>query len=211
MGLSATVVPYMAATSWYRSYLDARLAMRGTPPDVADTEAVLRANRSVLTSAKALCRAIVAGAHGQPPMTLTVPISGGASAVRREDATEWRLSDHGRWQHLHLGAIQAAYGSSPLYAHIMDTLRPVIDRPVTSGVSLFAQLTHAIHRIVLRHLNIDENIDALREMITARQDFASALRYEYSRDVIEYLSIFDVIFRKGEDAIFALLPTLQQG
>lgn len=211
MGLSVPTVPYMAATSWYRSYLDARLAMSATPPDVADTEAVIRANRSDLTSAKALCRTTIAGAHGQPPMTLSVPIAGGSSAVRRWEATEWRLSDHGRWQHIHLGAIQAAYGSSPLYPHIMDTLRPVIDYPVTSGVSMFAQLSHAIHRIVLGHLNIDENICALREMINARQDFASVLRHEYSRDVIEYLSIFDVIFRKGEDAIFALLPVLPQG
>ncbi len=209
----------MATTSWYRTYLDARLAMSAGPAThtatksdtEGDTEAVIRANSANLSAAKALCRTVIAGAHGQPPMTLSVPIAGGASTVKRGEVLQWRLSDHGRWQHLHLGALQAAYGSSPFYAHIMDALSPVISRAVTPGVSRFASLTDDIHRVVLRLLNMDENIEALREMLNVRPDFATALRAEYSRDVMEYLSIFDVIFRKGEDAIFALLPTLTQG
>ena len=194
------MAPYMATTSWYRSYLDARLAMS------ADTESVIRANRANLSVAKTLCRTLIAGAHGQPPMTLSVPIAGGASTVKRGEVMQWRLSDHGRWQHLHLGAFQAAYGSSPLYGHIMDRLSPVISGPVTPGISLFANLTDAIHSVVLRLLNIDDNIESLRELLSVRPDFATALREEYSRDVMEYLSIFDVIFRKGEDAIFTMLP-----
>ncbi len=193
------VVPYLASAIWYREYLRARLE------DAADdAEGILRANKKCVDRARELCRSSVAGAHGQQPVLLSVPIAGGASTVKGVLPSRWSLSSHGRWQPIHLGALQAAYGSTPFYTHCMDLLAPVIDRPLDVEADDFARLTADIHSIVCRLLNLDENIPPLRDAFKSRREWIESICRENSSDVMEYLSVFDVIFRKGEDALFAL-------
>lgn len=192
-------VPYMASTAWYREYLHVRLENAAD-----DAGAIRRANGKCVDRVREMCRATIAGAHGQMPVLLSVPIAGGASTVKRVMPCRWGLSSHGRWQQMHIGALQAAYGSTPFYSHCMDMLEPVIGRPLTESVGEFARLTLDIHRVVCRILNIEGNIQALREAFQTRKEWMERICQEKSADVMEYMSVFDVIFRKGEEALFAL-------
>lgn len=202
MEVRSATVPYMATASWYRVYLDARIASAAT----TDDDAVRAANRLCISNGRELSRSVVAGAHGQQPVMLSVPVAGGAHTVRRGGEERWSLSGHGRWQQMHLGALKAAYGNTPYYSHCIDRLAPIISRPLKGEAGDFAQMTRDIHHTVMEILNVEQNLPALRNMIRERNEFAKTIRTEYSTDVMEYFSLFDVIFHKGEASIFTLLP-----
>ncbi|MDE5773323.1 MAG: WbqC family protein [Muribaculaceae bacterium] len=202
MEVKSATVPYMATVSWYRAYLDTRLASAAA----SDDDAVLAANRLCISNGRELSRSVVAGAHGQQPVLLSVPVAGGAHTVKRGGEQRWSLSDHGRWQPMHLGALKAAYGNTPFYSHCIDRIAPIISRPLKGEPGDFARMTRDIHHQVLEILNIEYNLPALRTMIMERKEFAATIHTEYSTDVMEYFSLFDVIFHKGEASIFTLLP-----
>lgn len=63
------------------------------------------------------------------PQALTVPVvreHGGKCAVR-----DLRLSDHGRWRHLHWQALVSAYDNTPYFFYYADDFRPLYERPFT--------------------------------------------------------------------------------
>ena len=200
MGVSADKraghpVPYMASTGWYRVYLGARLA------GATDAEASAEATAKVISRRRDLCRTVVKGGGSQPPLLLSVPICGGAATVKRCAPGSWSVSDHGRWSDIHLGALEAAYGSAPYYPHFAPLIRPLLSAPC----GRFADLSAAIHRIVLSALSLEENLGSLRELIAARPELAEALARDNSAGVTDEISIFDVIFNKGTTALYTLI------
>lgn len=190
-------VPYMASAGWYRGYLQGRLA------GADEAESRCLADAAAAMKRRDLARTVVAGAHGQPPLQLSVPVEGGASSVKRIPPQQWRISDHGRWRETHLGALNAAYGQTPFYLHLEPSLTDAI-KGAYAGTPL-ADLSEKLHRIVLGILGDDAAIDALRRLRDTRREFAESLHTEFSAGLTYDLSVFDVIFRKGPSAIFGLV------
>lgn len=188
--------PYMASTEWYSAYLQGRLK------GYSDSESTALANFSVETyhDRKNLFRTTIAGTHGQSPMLLSVPILGGSRKGGKSGPPE--LSQHGRWQAIHLGAIKAGYGGSPFFPHIY----PSLERILKNRCGEFATMSEELHQTVLRIMALEENIDGLRVLESEDLERFIQLKKDKSKGVIQEMSVFDVIFRKGREAIFSLLP-----
>lgn len=97
-----------------------------------------------------LTRCFVPGAGGQPPVRLTVPIQGGASRVKKGRPEEWRISMQGSWPRVHLGAIEAAYASTPYFPHYFPGLKRIINE-AAEGDS-FLGFTAGIYDFILEAL-----------------------------------------------------------
>lgn len=187
--------PYMASTEWYSAYLQGRLK------GYSDSESTALANSSVETyrNRKNLFRTKIAGAHGQPPMLLSVPILRGSRKGGNSGSPE--LSQHGRWQAIHIGAIKAGYGGSPFFLHIY----PLLESILKNRDGEFTTMSEELHQTVLRSLALEENIEGLRVLESEDSGRLRQLKKDKSKGVIQEMSIFDVIFRKGREALFSLL------
>ena len=151
-----------------------------------------------------IARTLVSGARGQDPLTLSVPIEGGASVVKRGHPEEWCVSMHGRWPAVHIGALSAAYSATTFYPHLMPEIRREIE--ATKEGRPFGHLTGALHRAVSGWLRVDELLPGLRRFINEEPQRLRTLCDEKSRGLHTDLSFLDVIFRKGPEAIFVLMP-----
>ena len=152
---------------------------------------------------RGLARTLAAGAHGQDPLTLSVPISGGASVIKRGHPEEWGVSMHGRWPAVHLGALEAAYSATPFFPHLRDGIYSIL-RGTREGEN-FGELTTGLHRHLSELLGLEVLIPVLREEIRRNPERMEQLRVEKMRGLHTELTFLDVICRRGRDAVFALL------
>lgn len=204
------MTPYLPSVKLCRQWLQYRIE------GLNDEAAWINAFQSVYDSGvgsrranfyKPLARTIIAGAHGQPPLILSVPVVGGASTIKRGHPQEWLVSGHGRWEKMHLGALAAAYSSTPYFSHCSDELEYVIGN-VEEGDS-FHVFTEKLFDIAKKILDIEYIISELR--IIKNDDSGSSwnnlmkLAEEKKCDVDAEISFFDVIFKKGKEALFTLL------
>lgn len=187
------VIPYAPSAGWYAVYLQSRLAGEGE--DVA----VRKANES-LSDNKAMARCRISGSQGT--QTLSVPLEGGSGVLKRRDGVySAMLSSHGRWRDVHLGAISAAYGRAPFYPYLADRLESVFrDEKIKS----LRQLSLALHVCITEFLDMETFVKALSGLSafpSEIKDAASGLREKTDLD----LSILDVVFKLGRDALIALI------
>lgn len=145
----------------------------------------------------------VAGAHGQSPVLLTVPIEGGSSVVKRAHPGQWTLSDHGRWRMMHLGALEAAYGTTPFFEHFYPGIHRVLSE-AGQGMS-FHDFTLRLYEAVEDNLRMEPLIDYLLGMDQACRQRIILLSSEKKITGYADLAFLDVIFRKGQESIFTLL------
>ncbi len=149
-----------------------------------------------------LARTLIAGAAGQAPLRLSVAIEGGSSTVKRGHPQRWLLSDHGRWRQMHLGALEAAYGTSPFYRYFSPDIAAVFDS-VGEGYP-FGHFTSRLFDLTVRRILDDDVIYSLRRLRLERPDFHEKLTEEKKETEIDDLAFIDVIFRKGPESIFII-------
>lgn len=165
------VIPYCAPLAWYISRYG-----QGTAPVAPHPN-----------------RCLIAG-----PLTLTVPVAGGSRALKRRPWDSLEVSDHGRWQHVHLGALDAAYGRTPYFIHYF----PAIEAVISDTPPLLSTLCARIDAAVTAALRIDRLAPELSAHAAIRRG------RELLPLVDPALSILDQLFRLGPEAIFLLAPTL---
>lgn len=191
-------VPYFPSLGLYRQWMGLRLE------GLEDSEAWKRIIASTPhRQRRMMARSQVAGAHGQPPLTLSVPIAGGGSVLKRGDIENWRVSMHGRWQDVHLGALAAAYSHTPFYPFLSHEFEAVIR--ATYENMPFVDLTSRLHEIILGILDTGNLIKALKRGEELASERLRQLVAEKSEGLHTDLSILDVIFKKGPEGVFALL------
>lgn len=192
-------VPYMASAEWYGLY------MRQLFAGVGEREARAAATDSLHMKPRDMARTMIAGVRDgserQPSIRLSIPIEGGASAVKRLPADCWHISDHGRWQAMHLGALEAAYASTPYFAHLFPQIAATI-RDACPGV--FSDVTLRLHETVLEFLHLGETLASLRSLRHDNPELAAGLRRDNYAASDKDLSFLHVIFHKGPSAIFGL-------
>ena len=196
---SSAVVPYFPSLAYYRRWMRLRVAealddVQARTRLLADTP---RGER------RRLARTLIAGAHRQPPLTLSLPVEGGGGVLRKGEAGRWRISMHGRWPAVHLGALEAAYGATPFYAHLRPELERIL-RHAEAGQPL-ADLTARLHHCCLALLDVEEIIPELRRLSVSEPERLRRLAEEKSAGVHTDTAFIDVIFRKGREALFTLL------
>ena len=130
-------------------------------------------------------------------VVLTIPVEGGAKALKRRDSDPG-ISGHGKWRREHLGAFETAYSKTPYFIHLMPQIEQVYRLPDGTPLSLFRQ---ALARVANSWLEIEDRREE-------RGDGDNhALRYgeEVATKINLNLSIFDAIFRYGRDTALALM------
>lgn len=191
------IVPYLPSLGYYRTWMRERIA--GLSDETAWRSVF---DHTPKDKRRGMARTLVAGAHGQHPLLLSLPVVGGGSELKRGHPEDWHISMHGRWAPVHLGALDAAYSSTPFYAHLRDELRSVL-MSVAEGDS-FTALTTSLHLRMMSFLDIGNIIESLRGC-RADLERITRLAAEKSAGIHTDLTFLDVICRRGREAVFPLL------
>lgn len=196
-------VPYLPTPAYFREWV---LFDTGMKSDIGFSEVFENPaiNGKISTNRRGMARAMVAGAHGQEPVMLSVPVAGGASTVKRLPAGRWRISMHGRWPAMHFGALEAGYGATPFFRELADDLHDIY-LSVGEGDE-FGIFTERLRDIALDFISAEDLTKDWRNMNDTEKRRISAAARSMRMESREDLSFFDTIFRYGADAIFAILP-----
>lgn len=164
-------------------------------------------------------RCLIATAGGVQALTVPVARPDNPKALTRDI----RISDHGRWRHLHWQALVSAYGMSPFFEYYADDFAPFYERRYT----FLIDFNLALQSLVCELLDIRPTVgltasyappgsvaDDLREAFTPRaprpvhpdlppvrpyyQVFG--LRHGFLPD----LSIVDLLFNMGNESVLYL-------
>lgn len=136
-------------------------------------------------------------------LTLTVPVAGGAAALKRLASAHDRqaqqlpalsISDHGNWPHRHLGSLEALYGRTPFFPHYYPPLAAIIASPPP----LLADLNDAIDSLIRAWLRLPLPSGPFTSPV-----IAEARRLSGVAD--PQLSMLHYLFHLGPEAIFLLL------
>lgn len=85
-------------------------------------------------------RCYILSAHGQQP--LSVPVFAGS--IHKTPIKDIRIDYSKRWQQVHLGAISAAYSSSPYFMYYFENLEKIISKNIEFLLDLNMELTVSI-------------------------------------------------------------------
>jgi hypothetical protein len=160
-------------------------------------------------------RCVIASANGL--QTLSIPI------VKPDSPKclmkDIRIAEHGEWRHLHWNALVAAYNSSPFFEYYADDFRPFYEKKieflfdfneqlralVCSLLDITPQITYSTEYGLLQPDEQDwrEAIHPKKPPVT--QNFLPYYQvFEQKLDFQPNLSIVDLLFNMGPEAIFAL-------
>lgn len=103
-------------------------------------------------------RCYIATPTGAQPLTLPIVRDGAVHTAVRDI----RLSDHGKWQHLHWTALTSAYESSPYFEYYADDFRPLYEQ----HFDFLVDFNDALRQTVLSLLSLDKNITLSNEYVT---------------------------------------------
>lgn len=131
------------------------------------------------------------------PLTLSVPMS---------HACPTEISNHGRWQNMHLNALRTIYSRTPYFAHLMPLLLPLYQ------IELPAQANYFFSRgeeIICRMLNLPQICSDLNRMALSRSNLYNTLRSQWHERLNADMWIGDALFRYGPETIWGLIPDIK--
>lgn len=140
-----TIIPFAPSAAWYAAWLRARC--KGLP----EAESIAAANIATGITGKEYARCRIIGNGNE--IILSMAIEGGAARLKRTSfIPSAQLSDHGNWRHVHLGAIEAAYGRAPYFQHLF----PIISEVYSSTTKSLAAFNMSLHKAISGFLSIPE-------------------------------------------------------
>ncbi len=160
-------------------------------------------------------RCVIASANG--PLTLTVPVEkGDALKCLTKDI---RISEHGRWRHLHWNALVSAYHMSPFFEYYEDDFAPFYTR----RYDFLMDFNEALQELICRLLDLDVRATRTEGYEpTVAHDFREAIRpkhpapdpafrpqpyYQVFREKFGFLpnlSVVDLLFNMGPEGLLVL-------
>ena len=169
-------------------------------------------------------RCIIATANGLQALTVPVehtPLTSHHSPLVKD----LRISDHNQWRRVHWNALQSAYSESPFFDYYADDIRPFFEKKY----EFLVDFNESIRQTVCDLLDIQPKVeytssflspltsrlsplDDFRDVINAKHPQADAnfqpRRYwqvfEGKHGFLANLSILDLLFNMGNEAIFYL-------
>jgi hypothetical protein len=150
------------------------------------------------------------------PQVLTVPVFLGS--LHKTHIKDIRIDYSKRWQHVHLGALMSAYGSSPFFIHYYDIIEKIILGRHEYLLDLNMEFLNAAMKVLKLERRIaytDEFQPAGNKPGDYRYSISPKIKSiykpkEYIRvfgdhnQFIDGISIADLIFNAGPDASFYL-------
>lgn len=159
---------------------------------------------------RALNRCKISTAGGV--QTLTVPIVK-PEYGRHTPIKDLRISEHGKWEHLHWGAIYSAYGKAPFFEYIEPDLKHLYEQ----HSEWLADFNIALHNLISDYMQLDipqvkstVNSQKISPAYAGKNDVESTVApYWQVRaekfGFIPHLSILDIALNEGPQGIFALM------
>ena len=179
-GMPEGLMPYLPSAQWFGKWL------RGENPRIERREAA---------------RCLIMQPGGEI-LTLSVPIAGGAKALKTKKTEELYLSDHGDWRKVHAGALNACYSRTPFGEFLVPDLVGIISEPF----STLAQLNSAI----LSYLSSFLGLETLPRPLPAEEAFVRGCRgrvEEIAGKIRPEISVVDALARLGREAILPMIFT----
>ena len=156
------------------------------------------------------------------PLALTIPTNHDISLSMKDI----RISDHANWRHVHWNALLSAYGESPFFEYYQDDIRPFYEKKYEFLFDFNMETTEKMIEL----LDIRPEISITSEYIQNEEaraqsevkDFRDAIRpkkplpdaefapqryyqvYEQKHGFQPNMSILDLLFNEGNEAIFYL-------
>ena len=156
------------------------------------------------------------------PLSLTIPTNHNTSLAMKDI----RISDHANWRHVHWNALLSAYGESPFFEYYQDDIRPFFEKKYEFLFDFNMETTEKMIEL----LDIRPKISITEEYIQSKElkdedeikDFRDAIRpkkplpdaefapqryyqvYEQKHGFQPNMSILDLLFNEGNEAIFYL-------
>ena len=156
------------------------------------------------------------------PLSLTIPTNHDISLSMKDI----RISDHANWRHVHWNALLSAYGESPFFEYYQDDIRPFYEKKYEFLFDFNMETTEKMIEL----LDIRPEISITSEYIQNEEaraqsevkDFRDAIRpkkplpdaefapqryyqvYEQKHGFQPNMSILDLLFNEGNEAIFYL-------
>jgi len=164
-------------------------------------------------------RCTIATANGL--QALTVPVEHTANTQQVKDL---RISDHNQWRRVHWNALQSAYSESPFFDYYTDDIRPFYEEKYEYLIDFNEAIRQKVCELIDLHTHVEyttsfvsplsspSSLSDFREVIHAKHpqpdgDFQPK-RYwqvfERKYGFQENLSILDLLFNMGPEAIFYL-------
>ena len=158
-------------------------------------------------------------------MNLTVPVikPKGKTAVK-----DVRISYDTNWQKNHWRSIESAYNNSPFFEYYSDDIRHIFEKKWDFLIDLNHETlmaacdileTEASIELTEEYMSGTEGVEDLREIIHPKKDpgiFDPAFRpviyrqvFSETLDFVPNLSILDLIFNKGPEAVSVLEESLR--
>ena len=163
-------------------------------------------------------RCIIATANGT--QVLTIPVEkGDTDKCLMRDV---RISDHGNWRRLHWNALATAYGDSPFFDYYVDDLRPFYEQRFAFLLDFNMQMTAKLCELLDITPNISLSEEYVKDVESGVEDFREVIRpkhpmpdadfipkpyyqvYAQRHGFIPNLSILDLLFNMGNEALFYL-------
>ena len=163
-------------------------------------------------------RCVIATANGTQTLTIPVEKSDGDKCLMRDI----RISDHGNWRRLHWNALATAYGDSPFFDYYTDDLRPFYEQRFAFLLDFNMQMTAKLCELLDITPNISLSEEYVKDVESGVDDFRDAIRpkhpmpdadfipkpyyqvYAQRHGFIPNLSILDLLFNMGNEAVFYL-------
>lgn len=160
-------------------------------------------------------RCVIATANGTQALTIPVENTAGGKCLMRDV----RVSDHGNWRRLHWNALATAYGDSPFFDYYADDLHPMYVRKYDFLLDFNMEMT----RLLCQLLDVRPQVELTTAYTAeAENDFRDVIRPKHpvtddgfvprryyqvhgaARGFIPNLSVLDLLFNMGNEAIFYL-------
>ena len=166
-------------------------------------------------------RCQIASADG--PQALTVPVEKPLPGQNR--MRDIRISDHGRWRHVHWNALKTAYQSSPFFDYYADELAPFYE----TKWEFLADFNEDLMRLMCSWIDIEpvigrtesyssaENVSKTRpyfvdetgnsDNLVETSPYINKEYYQVFRQKLGFLpdlSIVDLVFNMGPESILYL-------
>jgi len=165
-------------------------------------------------------RCMIATANGI--QSLTVPIEN--PSTDKCPIKDIRISDHGKWRHLHWQALVSAYGMSPYFEYYMDDFAPFYE----CTYHFLFDLNEQLRLVVCKLLDIQPVVNFTTEYHPSPlYDFREIIRpkhpvrdktfepqpyYQVFREkhgFLKNLSIVDLLFNMGPEAVLVLQRSIK--
>lgn len=139
-----------------------------------------------------------------PGRLLSVPVVGGASALKRNPFPELKVADHADWQRTHDRTLDALFSRTPFFRHVYPRIRPILmETPPT-----VRDLNRQIQSQLEEFLHLDELLEDFENLIRRRPERLREIARQLRGESSDRATLFEEICRLGPDAIFLLNHTL---